>query len=58
MSNHKQLSIEELRSFPGFENYTDETIKTLEALSILFYELHEKSLIERNRLEVIIENEN
>jgi hypothetical protein len=48
MSSHKRLTIEELRSFPGFENYTDEmakdTIATLEKLSILFYELHQKSL--------------
>lgn len=51
MSNHKRLSIEELRSFPGFENYTDEmaneTIATLETLSILFYELYQKSLSEK-----------
>ena len=44
----KRLSIEELKSYPGFENYTDEmaeeTIASLEALSILFYELHKKSL--------------
>ena len=54
MSNHKRLSIEELRAFSGFENYTDEmaeeTIKSLEALSILFYELHQKSLLEANAL--------
>ena len=39
------------KAFPGFENYTDEmaeeTIKTLEKLSILFFELHEKSLREK-----------
>jgi len=43
----KRLSIDELRSYPGFENYTDamaeETIDSLETLSILFYELHQKS---------------
>ncbi len=54
MSNHKRLSIEELRSFPGFENYTDEmaqeTISTLEKLSILFYDLHQKSPPENNEL--------
>ena len=47
MKKHKRLSIEELRSFPGFENYTDEEaereIKTLETLSILFYELFMKA---------------
>lgn len=52
MNDYKRLSIEELRSFPGFENYTDEmaqeTIKTLETLSILFYELHQKSLQEKD----------
>ncbi|TND10301.1 MAG: hypothetical protein FD123_549 [Bacteroidetes bacterium] len=51
MSDYKRLSIEELRSFPGFENYTDEmakeTIVSLESLSILFYELHQKSSLER-----------
>ena len=43
---HKRLSIDELRNFTGFENYTDEeaeaTIKTLETLSILYYELFMK----------------
>lgn len=51
MSNHKRLSYDELRSFPGFKNYTDEmaeeTIITLEKLSVLFYELHQKSLLEK-----------
>ena len=50
MSAQKRLTIEELRAFPGFENYTDEmaqeTIASLESLSILFYELHQKSLLE------------
>ncbi len=54
MNDYKRLSIEELRSFPGFENYTDEmaaeTIKTLEKLSILFYELHQKSILKDERL--------
>lgn len=61
MSNHKRLSIEEFRTFPGFENYTDEmakeTIKTLESLSILFYELHQKSIIEKDRLNAIFDLE-
>ena len=43
---HKRLTIAELRNCKGFENYTDEkaeeTIKTLEKLSILFYELFMK----------------
>lgn len=46
MKKHKRLSIEELRSFPGFENFTEEEaereIRTLETLSILFYELFMK----------------
>jgi hypothetical protein len=49
----KRLSIAELKSYPGFENFTDEmaeeTITSLEALSILFYELHQKSLREKER---------
>jgi hypothetical protein len=40
----KRLTIEELRGCKGFEHYTDEqaekTIRTLETLSILFYELY------------------
>lgn len=39
-----KLTIEKLRNFKGFENYSDqqaeETIKSLEKLSILFYKLH------------------
>jgi hypothetical protein len=50
----KRLSIDELKSYPGFENFTDEmaeeTIASLEALSILFYELHQKSIKEKVRL--------
>ncbi len=42
----KRLTIDELRNCKGFENYSDEqaeeTIQTLETLSILFYELHRK----------------
>lgn len=51
---HRRLTFEELRAFLGFENYTDEqaeeTIKSLEALSILFYELHKKSLKVKSQL--------
>ena len=43
MKKHKRLSIEELKSYPGFEIFTEEeaeqAIKTLESLSILLYEL-------------------
>jgi hypothetical protein len=50
MKKHKRLSIEELRSFPGFENFTEEEaeqeIKSLETLSILFYELFMKEKYE------------
>jgi hypothetical protein len=56
MKNQKRLSIEKLKAFPGCENYTDEKaeeiIATLEELSILFYELHQKSLLEREKLKV------
>ena len=44
---HKRLTIAELKNFKGFEEYTDqqaeETINTLEKLSILFYKLHMKN---------------
>lgn len=57
MSIHKRLTIEELRVFPGFENYTDEmareTIASLESLSILFYELHQKSLLEMENQKIM-----
>ena len=47
MKKHKKLGVEELRNFPGFESFTNEeaeqAIKTLEGLSILFYELFMKS---------------
>jgi transcription initiation factor TFIIIB Brf1 subunit/transcription initiation factor TFIIB len=43
---HKRLTIAELRNCKGFENYSDEqaeeTINTLEKLSMLLYELHMK----------------
>jgi hypothetical protein len=43
----KRLTIDELRNCKGFENYTDEqaeeTISSLEKLSVLFYELFMKS---------------
>jgi hypothetical protein len=43
---HKRLTIAELKNCKGFENYTDEraeeTIQTLETLSILFYQLYIK----------------
>ena len=49
----KRLSIAELKSYPGFENYTDEmaeeTIASLEALSILFYEYYQKSIQQKER---------
>lgn len=52
MKKHKKLGIDELRKFPGFENFTEdeaeETIKTLETLSILFYELFMKEKMNEN----------
>jgi len=42
----KRLSKDELRKYKGFENYTDEqaedTISSLEKLSVLFYEIYFK----------------
>ena len=53
----KRLSIAELKSYPGFENYTDEmaeeTIASLEALSILFYEHYQKSIQKKEKLELV-----
>jgi hypothetical protein len=46
VKKQKKLTINELRSCKGFENYTEEqaeeTIKTLEKLAVLFYELFMK----------------
>ena len=54
----KRLSIDELKSYAEFENFTDEmaeeTIASLEALSILFYELHQKSILERKKLKALL----
>ena len=59
---HKRLSIEELKSCKGFENYSDqeaeETIMTLEKLSILFYELHMKQKLCKQKLTLIKGGEN
>ncbi|MBK6834134.1 MAG: hypothetical protein IPG89_07625 [Bacteroidetes bacterium] len=53
----KRLSIDELKSYPGFENFTDEmaeeTIASLEALSILFYEHYQKSIQQKEKLELV-----
>lgn len=50
----KRLSIDELKSYPGFENFTDkmaeETIASLETLSILFYEHYQKSIQQKEKL--------
>lgn len=59
---HKRLSIAELRSCKGFENYSDqeaeETIVALEKLSILFYELHMKRKLCKQKLTLIKGGEN
>ena len=50
---HKRLSLAELKNCKGFENYSDEqaeeTIKSLEKISILFYELYmkQKQVVEK-----------
>ena len=44
----KRLTPDELRSFPGFENYTDEqaeeTIQTLVNLSLIYFEAFKKHI--------------
>ena len=54
---HKRLTLAELKNCKGFENYSDEqaeeTIKSLEKLSILFYELYMK---QKQNVEKIKEN--
>lgn len=55
----RSLSIDELKSYPGFENFTDEmaeeTIASLETLSILFYEHHQKTIKEKEKLKSLLE---
>ena len=54
---HKRLSLAELKNCKGFENYSDEqaeeTIKSLEKISVLFYELYMK---QKQTVEKIKEN--
>jgi len=58
---HKRLTVTELRNCKGFENYTDEqaeeTIRTLEALSILFFELYQKHKQQEERLALLKKRE-
>jgi hypothetical protein len=60
MKKHKKLGIDELRKFPGFENFTEqeaeEAINKIEALSILFYELFMKEKYENVKHLKIVED--
>lgn len=51
----KRLGIEELRKYKGFENFSDketeETIISLEKLSILMYELFRKSKLTLKKIQ-------
>lgn len=51
---HKRLSLAELKNCKGFENYSDEqaeeTIKSLEKISILFYELYMKQKLTSEKI--------
>ncbi len=57
---HKRLTVEQLKTFKGFENYTEEqaeeTIKTLETLSIVFYRLFSKEKIIKKKITIIKNN--
>jgi hypothetical protein len=57
----KRLSIDELKSYPGFENCTDEmaeeTIASLEALSILFYEHYQRAIQQEERIKTLSNQE-
>ena len=56
---HKRMSIEELRSFSGFENYSDEEAKecinTLETLSNIFFQLYIKELKKQEQVQNVQE---
>ena len=53
---HKRLSLAELKNCKGFENYSDEqaeeTIKSLEKISVLFYELYMKQKQDIEKIKV------
>jgi hypothetical protein len=59
---HKRLTLAELKHCKGFENYSDEqaeeTIKSLEKLSILFYELYMKQKINKDRMNKKMQEDN
>lgn len=50
----RRMTIAELRNFKGFEKYTEEeataTIKSLEKLSMLFYELYMKQKYNQQKI--------
>jgi len=58
---HKRLTISQLRNFQGFEGYSDEqaeeTIRTLENLSVLFYKLHMKNKAVNNTFKLTHQEE-
>lgn len=49
MNDRNELTIPELRQFPGYENVSDgeakEIIRDLKTLSIMLYKLYQKKLI-------------
>lgn len=59
---HKRLTIAELKNCKGFDNYTDQqaeqTIATLEKLSVLFYNLYIKHQQEKGKDSVIKNDSN
>lgn len=59
---HKRLTLAELRNCKGFENYSEEqaeeTIKSLEKLSVLFYELYMKQKQQKEIMRSLDEGEN
>jgi hypothetical protein len=59
---HKRLTLAEIKNCKGFENYSDEqaeeTIKSLEKLSILFYELYMKQKLNKDKMNKKIQADN
>lgn len=53
---HKRLTIEELRSFKGLENLSDEealeAIEALEKLSVIMFELYQQHKAKQNEQQI------
>ena len=56
LKKHKRLTIEELRSFGGLEDYSDdellESIEALEKLSVIMFEMYQQHKAKQNEQQI------